>query len=44
MTSSHVPQHALEVAKTVAEGSFLTLVTIVAAITAATVIYAWFFT
>jgi hypothetical protein len=44
MTNSHVSRQAIELGKSVAEGSVLTLVTVIASITAATLIYAWFFT
>lgn len=44
MSNLHLSPHTVQVTKTFAEGGLMTIVAVVSAITAATPIYAWFFT
>ena len=42
MTQSPAPRHVAQMTRTFVEGSFLTVVAVVSAITAATLVYVWF--
>lgn len=44
MSRLHVSPHTVQLTKTFAQGSLLTVIGIVSAITAATLIYVWLFT
>ena len=44
MNDPHAPRHVTQVSKAFTQGSLVGVVVIVSAITAATLIYAWFFT
>jgi hypothetical protein len=43
MSRLHFSQHSVEVAERVAEVSFVAVVVVLAAVSAATLIYSWFF-
>ncbi len=44
MSNLHLSPHTIQVTKTFAEGGLVTVVTVLSAIIAVTLIYAWFFT